>query len=252
MFPILDRRYARGNPQNERATVYPVTLDGTLPAQGNLVFELDANIGVSVSGTDVTGWADQVGSNDLNVVNGTPQLVPGGAPGGNNYVSFDGVDQSIGRATFAGLPVGAANRTLAIYVDYNGPGFGGVSYGTAGSFRRVYGACVSSASHFLFQIWGPDDLSSFVNATSYGWALQICTICGSGLEMAMQVDTTFIVTQTLGLPLNTNPGGSILVAQELDGDPFVALDLAAAWLWDTALNGQEILQLLSFVQQRFS
>lgn len=231
--------------------VIPSELDGSLPTQ-NLVWHLDASDGVATSGTDVTSWSDLVGSNDLDVVVGTPQLVAGGAPGGNDYVEFNGVDQALRRGSFSGLPTGNTPRTLATVVRYNtagASGAAGVAYGLSGTNREVFGCCIRANGNFVLQLWGPDDYDSGVNGLGF-WALQITGLYDD-VEIGQRANFLVNIERDLSLTPNTNPAGVIEVGREIDGTPFAEVDIAQVLLYSPNLTNPQIAQLYSYVSNRY-
>lgn len=246
----MNRRYG-SRPQGRRGQGRRNTVpaDTTLP--DGLVMHFDASDGLTTVGTDVTGWTDLAGSNDLNVIGDAPQLVAAGV-GGNDYVAFDGVDDSCSRATFTGLPTGNTARTLATVIRYHGGGVGGVAYGDFAN-RQAYGCCVSGGGNFLLQVWGPDDFSSLVNADNI-WAIHMCTWDGSVNNQ--QVNRTgvpgfFDGDDTPSAAMATDAAGAIEIGREIDGTPFVQIDVAEVMLWGSALNQAKRNQVRNYVAARY-
>lgn len=94
-----------------------------------LVERWAADVGVTLSGSDVTDWLGQVQGLNLDAV-GTPSI--GAAPGGTaGDTIVIGTSAGMTGSTLTGLPVGAASRTLQmIWKPMGGFGYSGFGYGT--------------------------------------------------------------------------------------------------------------------------
>jgi len=142
----------------------------TVPVLSGLVMHLKGDAGVSTSGNAVTSWADQTTSgNDLVPVSGSPTLLPA-ALNGHSVVSFDGVDDGLGRSGFAALPTGSADRSVFLVVRYLGDGFGGFTWGNS-ACNETFGVGVTATdADLLVQGWcGPNDFPSSVVGQGAGW-----------------------------------------------------------------------------------
>ncbi|MGI9554876.1 MAG: hypothetical protein ACR2M6_02775 [Vampirovibrionia bacterium] len=105
-------------------SIYEYTSDGTAPLLWtptqltNVVVWLKADAGITLSGSDVTGWADQSGnSNDASASSSYPQLVTS-ATNGLDVVSFDGAGSQISISDAASIDLNSSSGTIFI-VQYS-------------------------------------------------------------------------------------------------------------------------------------
>ena len=220
------------------------------PVTSGLVFHLEGGAGVTVSGSDVTGWADQSGQgNDLGP-RGAPQLVSAGL-NGRDYVAFDGTDDALFRAGFTGLPTGAGDRTAFIvvrYYDNPAGGWVGVAYGSPLT-RQAFGMAISGQffEHFGVQSWAVD-YDTTVDATGAGWTIHTARL--SSNTLIQRVAGTLEETDT-GTAFNTGTS-RIIIAQEISQNTnYTQMDLAEAIFYDRALSDAEILQVEGYLNGRY-
>lgn len=220
--------------------------------QRNLVWLLDASSGVTTSGTDVIEWADSVGTNDLDVVDGTPQYVASGV-NANPYVTFDGLGDALSRATFSGLPLGSTSRTLLTVQNYQSGGVAGVAYGNP-DFDECYGNVITpavSGGLLMLQLWGPRDLQTTAPGLNAGLLSQIARTSDQGSGSLNQVfRNRGLVGASTDAP-DTTAGNGIVIGKEIDGAPYIELDLYLVAMWSPALSYQETMQAFGHVAWRF-
>ena len=214
-------------------------------ATDGLVLHLEADSGVTVTDmtTDVVTWADQSAQgNDLTAA-GAPQLVAD-TLNGQPVIAFDGVDDILQRtADVLGLPAGDADRTMFLVVSYDSEGFGGAAYGNAGVTNEVFGLIVSGrrsdAGNLAVQAWGANDAYSATLGTGTGWMIQ-SAVAGSGAMTHYRdivgEDSMMIDMQSRTYATNV---ASIVVGAEIDGTPFMDMDVAAVLIYDRALTDVE-------------
>jgi len=227
--------------------------DATIPGTG-LVTHFEADSGVSADATGVvSAWTDQSGAgNDLSAI-GDPTLLSGGL-NGQPVIDFDGVGDALTRATgVTGLPTGASDRTIFAVVKYDGPGYGGVSYGAPGSLFGLGVAANTGTppSAFLTVLgWGSRDTISsspaVVDGSSTGWMVQSVVV--SANNMTHYRDGVEIDTRTLAY--NTS-SAQLVLGSEIDGAPNVDMQLAAVAIYDNALSESERSEVRSYLQNKY-
>lgn len=223
----------------------PVGIAPALPLLG-LVMQFDTETGVTDNLGTVTAWADQAtASNDL-VATGTPSLVTN-TLNGHSVISFDGVGDSLIRtASVTGLPSGNANRTMFSVVKYDSDGYGGAAYGV-GDNDQAFGLAVSSLGALVLQLWGPQDAPGSVG-NGVGWLIQSAVL--SGDDYWHYKDGVLNNSGTFGVSPNTVPN-NIRMGVEIDGSPFVQMQLAEVLLYDTAFALGERRQVDAYLRLKY-
>lgn len=150
-------------------------------------------------------------------------------------MSFDGVDDWMGRTGFAGAPTGNSDRTVLMVVRYDSPGWGGLSWGAAAN-NRTFGVGVASNGNLAVQGWGPAfDSDSGDAGNGTGWMVQSVVVSGGSVRHARDgvvIDErtrTYDTWDTL-----------LRLGVEIDGTPPVAMTVAEALVYDRALNPAEL------------
>jgi hypothetical protein len=250
--------YTVDDNDGESSNVATVTLSvtsGDLPIPDTgLAAYFEADMGVSVNGGGVvSAWADQSGTGNNLTGSGNP-VVLSGELNGNPVIAFDGVGDALKRtAGVSGLSTGASDRTMFVVAKYDGAGYGGVSYGAAGS---VFGLGVSaytgtpSTAYLSVFGWGTRDTISSeagaVNGVSSGWMVQSVVV--SGNTMRHYQDGVQIGTRSIAY--NTSLANLVL-GQEIDGAPSIDMNLAAVAIYDRALSAAERAQVQSYLQAKY-
>ncbi len=212
-----------------------------------LVLRLEATAGVETQGTEVTAWRDLSGSTNDLFPGGDPRLLT--EPPGRTFLRLDGGNDKLERLSgLVGLPGGNADRTLFTVVRYHGPGFGGVSFGSP-QCNGVFGTIVDNRGAPGIQGWcqGNDFLVASETVTGQGWQLQAARLESDTLEHYLgsrQIDSAEHVFDTDG-------GGRLRVGAEIDGQPFVEMDVSAILLWDRALSEPERLAIEGYLRRGF-
>ena len=220
------------------------SIDG-VPTAG-LVLRLEADQGVGITSGIVSGWSDLSGKgNDLNLVSGAPLLLANG-PNGHAAVDFDGTGDMLQRTTnLTELPAGNANRTMLVVVNYRSRGYGGFTYGNP-DCSQAFGLGVSKYGKLTVQGWCQADIVSSVAGTNAGWMIHAVSV-SSGSVRQYRNNTAFVpVNRTFNTVANR-----IVLGAELDGDPQVKMQVAAAYIYDRALSDQEISDLITTLGNRF-
>ncbi|EDX87629.1 PKD domain protein [Synechococcus sp. PCC 7335] len=219
-----------------------------LPSDG-LVLHLDANLGVSTDGDTVTEWTDLSGSNnDLSGL-GDPTLVTG-ALNGQNVIELDGDGDQLSRTlALNGLPDGNADRSLFVVAKYDGTGTGGVTYGDNRT-NRAFGAVVDGDGTLLAQGWGgANDFDSNVAGTGEGWLLQ--GLVHEDGTLSHYKDGVLIDTQAHAYNTRVIGGDGLVIGSEIDGAPFVDMNVAEVIIYDRALSETEQQQVQSYLQDKY-
>src|SRR5690606_14775245 len=124
-----------------------------------------------------------------NIINGLPA------------VSFNGINQSMGRTGFTGLPTGADTRTFFNLIDYQGIGWGGVAYGTTAT-NGVYGNVIGANGNFFVQGWATD-YDSGLFANGIGWRIHTSVFAGNGSNTLEQYINGNLQSQHSPAAINT-------------------------------------------------
>lgn len=211
-----------------------------------LVLHLEADLGVTVTGSSVIAWIDQSpAGNDL-VAGGAPQLLPS-ALNGRDVIRFDGVDDFLERtAVLTGLPVGNANRTAFVVANYASPGFGGMSYGTD-VCNQSFGLGPAANGNLRIQAWCPDnDFISENSAVGAGW--QVHGAIHQAGQLSQYRDGFWIDTATHDLDTQLS---RLSVGQELNGSVFAQADIAAVLIYDRALTSVERSMVETYLLEKY-
>lgn len=223
-----------------------LSITDAVPLSG-LVLHLEADSGVStVDGTTVTGWADQSGQgNDLTGA-GYPQLLTG-ALGGQAVIDFDGASDKLERtAVLSGFPAGNTDRTVFVLVNYRGTGYGGFGFGK-NSCNQMFGTSVNPTGDLMVQGWCRDsDFHTFVAGTGTGWMVHWAVLQES--QLGHFRDTELIDSRTNSF--NTTLTRLVLGA-ELDGKPYVDMQVGAVLVYNRALSAAEQAEVLDYLQHKY-
>ncbi len=230
-------------------------IDCNVTASGSLVLWLESDAGVTVTSGDVTQWADQSGSGNTLFGSGDPKLMLGtspGSPNGENYIEFDGSGDKLERLNandaISGLSTGSDDRTIAFVVRYNTTGvFGGLSHGD-GSPNQAFGLTTNGSSGLLtIQGWGGgNDKISGEPGTGQGWLVQSAVLGDD--EYFHYRDGAQIGN---GKHTYNTANDKLVIAEEINNLGFVEIDVAAALIFDRALNGPELQNLHDFLRSKY-
>ncbi|GIG55125.1 PQQ-dependent sugar dehydrogenase [Demequina activiva] len=220
------------------------------PVPDGLVMRLQGDQGVSTSGSAVTGWNDLSPSgNGLGVITGSPTVVPS-ALSGHDVVSFDGVDDVLGRSFFSGLPTGDDDRSVFAVVKYDGGsafgGWAGFTYGSPYT-NQAWGPVRTASGTLGIQGWGSgNDADSGAPADGGGWLVQSIVKSGSGY-----------VHYKDGVPIGSGSHvyntaqGIIRLGGELNGNRRIDMDVAEILVYDRALVDAERDQVEAYLRQQY-
>jgi hypothetical protein len=217
----------------------------------DLALHLEADKGVAATLGTVSGWTDQsVEANDLTAV-GDPQWVTVNGPNGQPYVAFDGVGDKLERASnVAGLPLGAANRTVFLVTRYQtaSPASNpttGLVYGT-NSAEGAFGLVGNAGSGNLgVATGGGTNLATTAQGLGAGWLVQSALFEGGTLRQYKNGT----LLETASPALNT-VAGALLLGGSLDGSNS-DMDLAAVLVYNRALTAAERLRVEAYLQHKY-
>ncbi|MFW2514662.1 PQQ-dependent sugar dehydrogenase, partial [Demequina sp. SO4-13] len=235
-----------GSTDSVEFTVNTTAPSGDLPLDG-LVLHLESDLNVIGAGAGgVGGWLDQSGrGNDLDVAAGVPAIGEATTPSGVAAVSFDGVDDSLRRnGALNGIPTGDAARTVFVVADYQSNGWGGFSWG-APYCGMTFGTTVSADGDLALQGWC-GDYDSNVDGNGAGW-----------LTQSVVYDSETFTHYANGAEIDSGShsfntsGDRMILGAEIDGTPFVDMDVAAVLVYDRALGSAEHDDVRSYLDQKY-
>ncbi len=223
--------------------------DSNLLVDG-LVVHLDSDVGVTTDSSGVvTDWADQSGLGNNLMSFGDPTL-EAGALNGHSVIKLDGTQDKLARVlALNGLPEGNAERSLFLVTKYNGNGFGGAAYGD-NRRNQAFGAIAHDDGTLMVQGWGgANDFDSNVAGTGAGWLLQ--EVIHDGETLTHYKDGSLIDTRTHTYATDVANGNGLVIGAELDGTPFVDMEVAALLIYDRALSETERQQVETYLQGKY-
>lgn len=226
--------------------VVNITIGSQALPEAGLVLRLEPDAGIALgAGNVITSWNDISGSNNHLTAVGDPTLVAG-ALNGLPAVDLDGSGDRLERiGNVAGLPAGNSDRTVVLLANYQGNGYGGFSYGT-NSCRQNFGAVVSPAGNLALQGWCTD-FETAENATSAGWIIQSILVDNGQAEHYR--NASLIATNNVD-SFNTSLA-QIRVGSQINGSPFVDMQIGAVLVYDRILTGTEFTQVQSYLQAKY-
>jgi glucose/arabinose dehydrogenase len=216
------------------------------PVTNGLVLRLDADNGVTTSGNLVTGWNDLSASGNNLTGTGNPQLITGGL-NGRNTIAFDGDGDSLQRlSNITGLPTSNSDRTVFVVANYDSVGNGGFTYGQA-SRGKAFGLVVNGGGKLGVQGWGSAaDRITNTAGTNQGWLVQSVKLQAGTLTQYK--DGTLIDTDPAAFNTNLT---KLLIGSEIDGSPFLNMDMASVLVYNRALSEAEQQQIENYLQQKY-
>ncbi|MCB0644502.1 MAG: PKD domain-containing protein, partial [Phaeodactylibacter sp.] len=248
--------WSNGNPATHTITVpatnttltvtYTMTGECAAPVTNGLVLQLDGSLGVTLSGSEVMAWADQSGSgNDLSPVGAAPEL-QSGMLNGHDVVSFNGIDESMGRSGFFGLPTGSGDRSVFMVTKYNSNGWGGFSYGNNSS-NQTFGLGVSNQGKLAIQGWGgSNDFPSAEDGDTDAWLTQAIIVESDQFDLYK--DGSIILNQPHAWNTASN---KVRLGVEIDDTPFIVMDVAEFLVYDRAVNETERQTIEAYFQSKY-
>jgi len=233
-----------------------VTIGESLPVTGGVVLHLESDFGVTTfGGSQVTGWLDLSGfGHDLEEAKGDPALLSSATPSGRDAIRLDGQGDQLKRlGPLTALPGGGTDRTMFVVANYRSTGFGGVSYGRPASScatdpNRVFGLVVDNRGELAVQGWCMGfDFATGRIATGGGWLVHSAVVGGGTLAQYLNGEPIGSWLHTF----NTDPTGDLVIGAEIDGSPFLDMDVAAVLVYDRALSPAERQQVEVYLDEKY-
>ncbi|MCA9260856.1 MAG: PKD domain-containing protein, partial [Planctomycetales bacterium] len=226
------------------------------PISDGLVMLLESNIKIGlVDGNTVLSWLDGSGHGNNLLASGDPQLVAGATPGGQPAIVFDGDGDKLERGVadlIDGLPTGNANRSVFLVVNYVDPqsADGGFAYGLSGT-SDAFGLAADDSTGNLALLTGAN--GEFVTATpgaGEGWLTHSVVLSSN---FASQYKNGVALQSNAGL-LSTDlsdPAARIVIGEDIDGDGYSQISVAAVLVYDRALSETERLQTEAYLNSKY-
>jgi glucose/arabinose dehydrogenase len=217
-----------------------------LPITSGLVLQLDADRDVITDGSgSVTGWLDQSNAGNDLTGGGNPRLV-NGAVNGRSAIFFDGNGDKLERTLNLNLPTGNSDRTVFLVAKYNSNGNGGFSYGQAAR-GKTFGLINNAKGKLGVQGWGnANDAPTSEAGTGQGWLVQSAKLQAGTLSQYKDGQTI----STKSANFNTNLS-QLVIGSEIDGSPFLDMQVASVLVFDRALSEAERQQVESYLQDLY-
>ncbi len=245
----IDAAGHRSGPSGEASATpqAPLPPSCDAPFAEDAVVCLRADVGVTLSGGLVTGWADQSAAGNHLVGAGDPTLdaaTPSGAPA----IRFDGSGDRLDRTSgLTGLPAGNADRSMFVVGNYrSASAWGGTAYGTAAN-NQAFGLTLRpSGGRLVLQGWGgTNDLVS--SAPGFGSWLTHAAVLSNGTA-TLYKDGALIGTknQTYATAVSR-----LVIGQEIGNAGYINGDVAAVLIYDRALSAAERQQVEAYLSARY-
>ena len=228
-----------------------------LPVTNGLVFQVEAFTKIGLDGTTVTEWIDQSGFGNSVMAAGNPQFIDEATPSGQPAVAFDGNGDYIFRdATLQGFSSGNGPRTMFFVVDYedvtNGE-YAGLVYGKADK-NQAFGLTLDgNDDDFTVQGWGKgndrrtdvDGVINPENGQQRGFVSHAVVFDGTTYRHFVDGAEIDSGNKTYNTVLE-----KLLIGQNLDGGE-TPMSVAAAYIYNRALNANEFGAVENYIQQTF-
>ena len=251
-----------GKAEPVRSNNIPIQVGASseLPVTNGLVFQVEAFIKIGLEGTTVTEWLDQSGVGNNLLAAGDPQLVENATPSGQSAIVLDGLGDYLFRnntpeTALQGLPSGNAARTLFFVVDYEevtSAEYAGFTYGRA-SNNRAFGLTLNGSEDDLtIHGWGGGDRATNIDGVidpSSGQQRSFIShaVVFDGTTYRHYLNGTEIDS---GTKTYSTAVESLLIGQNLNGGE-TAMSVAAAFIYDRALNPNELGAVEDYVEQTY-
>ena len=257
-FTISD---GKASPVSSNTIVIQIGISSQLPVTNGLVFQVEAFTKIGLDGTRVTEWIDQSSFNNSLQAAGEPQLVESATPSGQPAVALDGNGDYLFReqtptTDLQGLSAGNAPRTMFFVVDYENVTnreYAGLVYGKAAN-NQAFGLTLNgNKNNFTVQGWGrANDRSTDINGVIDPDSGQQRGF----ISHAVVFDGTTVKHYVNGVEIDSDNKTyntvveKLMIGQNLDGGE-TPMSVAAAFIYNRALNSNEFDAVENYVQQTF-
>jgi hypothetical protein len=222
-----------------------------LPVTQGLVMHLDSDAGLTATAQGaVSEWADVSGSaNHLTVTQDPPKLVAASL-NGHQHVLFDGIDDAMGASGANNLPLGDSARTVLMMAKYNGPGWGGFTWGSVGC-NTVFGLGVtaSTANLFIENFCSGNTAASGVNGPDQGWGVHGVVSDSASVRHYFGGDLLETLSKS-GYSFATTDENIRLGVEHNDGSK-VAMEVAEVLVYNRALSESERQLVEGYLQAKY-
>lgn len=222
----------------------PQFLSADLPQQ-DLVLHLESDIGVTHSQNIVTQWWDQSGQDNSLTSQGGPRIVENSL-NRMPVIEFDGESSRLERLTDVNLPQSNSDRTVVLLANYRAGSAGGLSYG-ATVCDGAFNIGVNESNNASVKDYCPENnLVSDHRVISDTWTLQAVVLRDS--ELSHYVDGQLVDTVTQNFNTVAN---QLVIGGSLDGTRFDSMQIAAAFVWDSAISDEAMASVEGYLIQKY-
>lgn len=212
-----------------------------------LVAHFESDFGVLKNKGGVSSWIDQSTQGNTLNASGDIQLIPN-VVNGQPALDFDGKEDALIRSEqVTGLPLGSADRSIYLVVNYEGAGPGGFGYGQRAT-NKAFGLHVNKAR--LLGVTGYGDANNY-DSTTLGAAANWL------IQSAVLKDNT-LVHSVNGNPVDTylhnygTSSGPLVVGIDIDQSNTVDMQIAAILIFDRALTEAEQNEIQAYLNDKYN
>ncbi|MBE9062475.1 PQQ-dependent sugar dehydrogenase [cf. Phormidesmis sp. LEGE 11477] len=257
-FTISD---GKADPVLSDTIVIQIGISSQLPVTNGLIFQVEAFTKIGLDGTKVTKWIDQSSfANNLRSA-GEPQYIESATPSGQPAVALNGNGDYLFReqtpaTDLQGFSSGNDSRTMFFVVNYENVKnreYAGLAYGKA-SNNQAFGLTLNgNKDNFTVQGWGKAN----DRATNIDGVIDPDSGQQRGfVSHAVVFDGTTFKHYVNGVEIDSGNKTyntvveKLLIGQNLDGGE-TPMSVAAAFIYNRALNSNEFNAVESYVQQTY-
>lgn len=228
-----------------------ITLNVTLTGEAtgypasNLVARWESDAGLATSGSTVTSWTDQVGSQALAPVDNSPVTTT--TPTGAAAILF-GNDDGLRKSGVGSLPVGAAARTVALvfYASPNGGAYAGGGWGSASSGRAFTLTASPDASGDILTLDFYDNAAISGPVIEGQWNIAVADYDGTTAQLYLN---KVLVAEPVAKSLNTG-STYINLMRSFSGNTNDGR-VAAFFVYDAKLSDSDRNQLFDYLSAKY-
>lgn len=224
-----------------------------IPVTDGLVLHLETDSGITATGGTVSSWADASGSGNTVTASGDPNIGTVFTPSGAAAIELDGTGDSLKRlGGLAGLPSGAADRTIFVVVRYDDVESQaiGVVYGDDQP-NQSFGLVLDPSGQLMAQGYGSqgaNDSKIPVNGAQTGWIVHSAVLDESVLRQYVNGGLAGVDSQAYETDLQQLVIGERI---RVDSPRYADMNVAAVIVYDRALTETERAQVESYLQEKY-
>ena len=225
----------------------------TIPVTGGLVLHLETDSGITEAGGVVSSWADASGSGNTVSASGDPRVGTVFTPSGATAIELDGTGDSFTRiGALAGLPSGAADRTIFVVVKYDEVESQaiGVVYGDDQP-NQSFGLVLNPSGNLMSQGFGnqgANDSTIPVPGAQTGWMVHSALLDDNVLRQYVNGGLAGVSSQTFETDLQQLVIGERI---RIDNPRYADMNVAAVIVYDRALTDTERAEVESYLQEKY-